>query len=89
VREIAAERDPGTDRLKWPEFYDLLLRVAGESGLVSTRKLGAWLKKVVGRIVDKQRLVVVEASDAGAKRAPKFRLESVAKPQDDQPGPHL
>ena len=86
VREIAAEREPGTDTLKRPEFYDLLLRVAGERGLVSTRKLGGWLKKIVGRIVDKQRLVIAEASDASAKRAPKFRLESVAKTQDDQPG---
>ena len=86
MREIAAERDPGTDTLKRPEFYDLLLRVAGERSLVSTRKLGGWLKKVVGRIVDKQRLVVAEASDPSAKRAPKFRIESVAKPRDDQPG---
>ena len=33
-----------------PEFRDLLLRVAGEGGVVSSRRLGKWLSKISGRL---------------------------------------
>ena len=35
-----------------PEFRDLLMRIAGDRGGVSTRRLARWLRRSEGRIVD-------------------------------------
>jgi putative DNA primase/helicase len=39
-----------------PELRDVLLRVAGERGAISTRRLGQWLQKREGRIVGGRRI---------------------------------
>ncbi|MCJ2071411.1 bifunctional DNA primase/polymerase [Methylobacterium sp. J-030] len=39
-----------------PEFRDLLLRQAGDGGAVNTRRLGKWLAKISGRVVDGYRI---------------------------------
>jgi len=76
VAEVAADKDLGTNALERPEFHDFLLQVAGNRGLVSTRRLGTWLGKIVGRIVDGMKLLV-EPAKSGTNRAQKFRLAEV------------
>jgi hypothetical protein len=61
--------------LKHPEFRDLLLRLAGERGEVSTRKLGAWLRRIQGRIVDDLRLKSLPGNSSS--RAGRFFLEAL------------
>lgn len=39
-----------------PEFRDLLLRQAGDGGAVNSRRLGKWLSKISGRVVDSLRI---------------------------------
>ena len=34
---------------KHPEFHDLLLRIAGDRGTVSSKRLGKWLSRTSGR----------------------------------------
>lgn len=51
----ACDRCPSGD-FYWPEFRDLLLRMAGEGGAVSSRKLGKWLSKISGKIIDRCRI---------------------------------
>ena len=69
---------------KDPEFRDLLLRVAGDGGAVSSRRLGKWLARVSGKIVDRRRISMkVDGSNGNkfslsrqdtpeAARAPRF-----------------
>ena len=72
IFETASEQD--SDRkYQRPEFRDFLLRIAGDRGAVSSRRLGAWLRKIQGRIVDGLRLVVVPSS--ATAKAPRLRLE--------------
>lgn len=54
-----APTGPGDDAggFAEPEFRDLLLRLAGERGQISTKRLGKWLSKISGRIVAGHRLV--------------------------------
>ena len=57
IIKIACERgvaDLGVKfpEFKFPEFRDLLLRVAGEGGAVPGKRLGKWLSKISGRVVD-------------------------------------
>jgi hypothetical protein len=70
--EAASDKGVVTNELKLPEFYDLLLRIAGNRGLVSTRRLGAWLRKIEGRVVGGLKLMVVAVG-----HAQKFRPEVV------------
>jgi hypothetical protein len=53
-----------------PLFKELLLRLAGEKEAVSAQRLGTWLRKISGRVVDGYRLV---RSSANTPRAV-FRL---------------
>lgn len=39
-----------------PEFRDVLLRVAGDGGAVSSKRLGWWLSGINGRVVDGKRI---------------------------------
>jgi len=39
------------------EFREALLQVGGEGDKISTRKLGRWLGKVKGRMVEGRRLI--------------------------------
>lgn len=53
ARELAelAERE-GVDGITYPDFRNALMMVAGEGGRVSAQRLGRWLSKAKGRIVD-------------------------------------
>ena len=54
----ACEKGPGSSfdynvqEFRAPEFRDLLLRQAGDGGAVNSRRLGKWLAKISGRVVD-------------------------------------
>ena len=57
IAQAACVRDPGGSftgigDFKVPEFRDLLLRQAGEAGKVNTLRLGKWLGRISGRVVD-------------------------------------
>jgi RepB DNA-primase from phage plasmid len=61
IIRIACERRPSDIGVKFPEFKlpelrDFLLRVAGEGGAVSGKRLGKWLSKISGRVVERFRL---------------------------------
>src|SRR5215212_7803635 len=60
---------------KHPEFLDLLLRIAGDRGAVSSRRLGKWLSRISGRVVDGSRLVMRADSSHGNK----FSLQEGAR----------
>jgi len=67
---------------KYPEFRDLLLRIAGDRGAVSSRRLGKWLSRISGRVVDGSRLVMRADSSHGNK----FSLqESARKSRSTEP----
>jgi putative DNA primase/helicase len=53
--KVACSRPNGVD-FKFSELRDLLLRVAGEGGAVSGKRLGKWLSRISGRVVDGLRL---------------------------------
>jgi hypothetical protein len=57
------------------EFHDALLGVAGERGQINTRRLGTWLSKHKGRVLDDRRLVSPGATGGVAR----WKLE-VLKP---------
>jgi len=61
------DRDSG---FEYPEFRDLIMRVAGDRGQASSKSLGKWLTKINGRVVDDKRLVM----DSDAKRGNRYRL---------------
>ncbi|SDA18413.1 Bifunctional DNA primase/polymerase, N-terminal [Methylobacterium sp. UNC378MF] len=48
-----------------PEFRDLLLRQAGEGGVVNSRRLGRWLSRIKGRVVDGYRIEMKVDSSNG------------------------
>ncbi|MCJ2055649.1 PriCT-2 domain-containing protein [Methylobacterium sp. J-048] len=48
-----------------PEFRDLLLRQAGEGGVVNSRRLGRWLARIKGRVVDGYRIEMKVDSSNG------------------------
>jgi hypothetical protein len=55
IINIAGRRDTmnfGGCGFTFPEFRDLLLRIAGEGSAISSRTLGKWLTRNGGRIVD-------------------------------------
>ncbi|MBP31656.1 MAG: hypothetical protein CL858_28395 [Cupriavidus sp.] len=47
---------PNQQEFLRPEFRDLLLRQAGDGGAVSSRRLGKWLARISGRVVDSLRI---------------------------------
>lgn len=44
----------------YPEFRDLLLRIAGDKGTINTRKLGNWLQSRNGRLVGDRKIERLE-----------------------------
>jgi hypothetical protein len=48
----AEEKNNDTKQPRHPELYDVLDEVAGERGKLNSRRLGAWIKRRVKRIVD-------------------------------------
>lgn len=55
---VACEQPFGGSGFLYPEFRDLLLRMAGDGGAVSSRRLGKWLARINGRVVNGHRLVM-------------------------------
>ncbi len=53
-----------------PEFREALLRIAGEGRTVSSKRLGRWLTRIRGRVVDGHRLEV----QVDGKRGNRFSL---------------
>ena len=49
--------DPNAKKFVNAEFREALLRVAGDGGAISSRRLGKWLALVKGRIVNGKRVV--------------------------------
>jgi hypothetical protein len=59
IIQIACERNMGTNEFRLSEFRDLLLRIAGDGGAVNSRRLGRWLSRISGRVVDGRRLITL------------------------------
>ncbi|GJE53210.1 hypothetical protein GOFOIKOB_6286 [Methylobacterium tardum] len=79
-RELAnAFSGPG--EFKLAEFRDLLLRQAGDGGAVNSRRLGKWLSRIKGRVVDGHRIEM----KADASNGNRFSLCRVSG-ADDFPG---
>ena len=57
--------DYGTQEFTAPEFRDLLLRQAGDGGAVNSRRLGKWLSRIKGRVVDGHRVEMREDGSHG------------------------
>ncbi|MGD1035783.1 MAG: hypothetical protein ABR878_01030 [Roseiarcus sp.] len=69
IINIACERRAPSVEFLRPELRDLLLRVAGDGGAVSSRRLGRWLTKISGRVVDGHRLTVQSDGSHGNRFA--------------------
>lgn len=77
VVERASERDDsyvGTSRFLSSDFRDALLLVAGESGMINSRRLGKWLAENQGRIAEGKRIV----QDGGRAGVSYWRLDCLA-----------
>jgi hypothetical protein len=75
IIEYATEREGGTliPTFTHPGFREALLIVAGEGGNISSGRLGKWLSKKKGRVINNQRIV-----QAGARgHAVRWRVEFV------------
>jgi putative DNA primase/helicase len=78
VIDYATEREdsgtpPFTPTFTHPGFREALLIVASEGGNISSRRLGKWLAKKKGRVINNQRIV-----QAGARgHAVRWRVEFV------------
>lgn len=55
-------------QLAFPEFRDALVTVAGERGLLDSNRLGAWLRRRKGRIVNGRRFMADEGTSGGTNR---------------------
>jgi putative DNA primase/helicase len=62
IKETACEQDSDRKPIR-PEFNDLLMRIAGDRGGVSTKRLGLWLHRNEGRIVGGRKLTSTKTSD--------------------------
>jgi putative DNA primase/helicase len=67
IKETACEQDTDRKPIR-PEFNDLLIRIAGDRGTVSTNRLGRWLHRNEGRVVEGRRLTSTKTSDTKARR---------------------
>lgn len=65
----ACEKSPD-DRFLRDDFRDVLLRIAGDRGVVSSKRFGRWLTKMAGRPVGGSRFVM----DLDAKHGNRFAL---------------
>ncbi|MGU3341617.1 PriCT-2 domain-containing protein [Methylobacterium mesophilicum] len=57
--------DFNTQGFLLPEFRDLLLRQAGEGGVVNSRRLGRWFSRIKGRVLDGHRIEMREDGKHG------------------------
>jgi hypothetical protein len=69
IIQVACEKSAAGMAFVLPEFRDLLLRVAGDGGAVSSRRLGKWLSRIAGRVVDGHRLIMKADSSHGNRFA--------------------
>jgi hypothetical protein len=82
VREVIATamtRPPFGDGYQYPELRDALLVIAGDAGPnggINSQRLGRWLEKIKGRVIDGLR--IVRDDDLGNTAA--WRLEVVETP---------
>jgi putative DNA primase/helicase len=67
IIKFACERPFLGSAFNRPELRDLLLRVAGEGGAVSPKRLGKWLSKIAGRVVNGFRLEVRKDDSHGSR----------------------
>lgn len=67
VRRIATNGDKDTD------LRDVMEEIAGERGVINSRKVGWWMRRHVGRIVDGRRIVRA----AGNASSERWRVEVV------------
>ncbi|POR42700.1 PriCT-2 domain-containing protein [Methylobacterium sp. V23] len=74
--------DYGVQEFVAPEFRDLLLRQAGDGGAVNSRRLGKWLSRIKGRVVDGHRIEMREDNSNGNR----FSLSKIGERNDD---PHF
>ncbi|WP_066927311.1 bifunctional DNA primase/polymerase [Methylobacterium sp. CCH5-D2] len=78
IIQAACERDSfggyGPSDFKTAEFRDLLLRQAGDGGAVNSRKLGKWLSRISGRVVEGMRIEMKGSANHGSR----FTLVSTA-----------
>lgn len=70
IIRTACDRDAGSHfagpgDFKLAEFRDLLLRQAGDGGAVNSRRLGKWLSRIKGRVVDGHRIEMKEDGSHG------------------------
>ncbi|WP_132250217.1 PriCT-2 domain-containing protein [Methylobacterium segetis] len=71
IIKTAVEKRPGTSfdysvqDFVAPEFRDLLLRQAGDGGAVNSRRLGKWLARIKGRVVDGHKIEMREDGSHG------------------------
>ncbi len=66
-RRLASQIGEPTD-FAAPELRDALLRIAGDRGTISTRRLGKWLMDHEGRIVGKLRIMRSGSAQGGVHR---------------------
>jgi putative DNA primase/helicase len=71
IRDIAHDHPP---------LQDLLMRVAGDRSGVSTKKLGAWLRRIQGKIMGGYRLMLRPGRAGG--HAPSFFLQIALTTED-------
>ncbi|WP_081636563.1 PriCT-2 domain-containing protein [Methylobacterium sp. 285MFTsu5.1] len=82
IIRTACDRDAGSHfagpgDFKLAEFRDLLLRQAGDGGAVNSRRLGKWLSRIKGRVVDGHRIEM----KADASNGNRFSLCQVSVPE--------
>jgi putative DNA primase/helicase len=73
IADTAGTLDPDRKPVH-PEFRDLLLRLAGDKGTISTKRLGAWLRRIQGKVLGGLRLISIPGRAGG--HAPKFHLQA-------------
>ena len=55
-RRVQDDHGQWSAEMQMPDLFDALIRVAGERGIINTKRLGKWLLAHEGRIVDGHRL---------------------------------
>jgi hypothetical protein len=92
IIKTACEKGPGSSfdynvqEFRAPEFRDLLLRQAGDGGAVNSRRLGKWLAKINGRVVDGARIEMKIDGSNGNRFTLRQVDGSASAPRRSDPG---